>query len=73
MTSFLLVASCPNTTVANGFLHNHYYGSEHPAGTTSYATCNSHGFNVNGSQEFFKILTCQSNGTWNTPVPNCGT
>ena len=58
----MVVASCPNFTVPNGFV------GIQSGGSYAIIHCNF-GFSLHGN--FF--LTCQSNGTWNHPVPTCGT
>ena len=49
----------------NGFLLN--WGGRVPFGASITYHCNE-GFDVVGSN----ILTCQSDGTWDTPPPRCG-
>ena len=51
--------------VLNGFLLN--WGGRVPFGASITYHCNE-GFDVVGSN----ILTCQSDGTWDTPPPRCG-
>ena len=70
LLNVLLVVVCPNTTVANSkYVFSSYEG--YPAGNRVLLICD-HGFNVKGSQLIYERLTCQSNGTWNPPIPTCG-
>ena len=65
--NILLAVVCPDITVANADVHKTYDGN--PAGSLVIVLCLS-GFKFIGTNN---VLTCQSDGTWNHPIPRCGT
>ena len=63
----LLVVVCPDINVANADVYKTHDGN--PAGSLVIVLCMD-GFKFIGTNP---LLSCQSDGTWNHPVPRCGT